>query len=324
MTQPFTYWDATSVQHAGELLSKKGAVALGGGVDLLGEMKDGVRAPEHVVNLRSIPGLDAIAKTDRGWRIGATALLCDIAEHEGLKKDLPGLCEAALAVATPQIRNQGTLGGNLAQRPRCWYYRMAEFECAKKGATGCPAEKGENKYLAVFGGGPCHIVHPSDCAPMLVALGARLFLRGPEGARDLPLEDFYELPSKNLRCEYTLKPGEIIEAVEVPTALPHSAYVKIRERDSFDFALAACALAGKLEDGVLHGARLVLGGVAPVPWRAAAAESNIVKNRLADAIEPAAGAAAEGATPMSQNAYKAPLIRAAVAQAIRAILARGR
>ncbi|MBI2922303.1 MAG: xanthine dehydrogenase family protein subunit M [Planctomycetes bacterium] len=317
--QPFTYWDATSVEEAGKLLSLKNAMALGGGVDLLGEMKERIRTPDHVVNLRSIKGLDEIRKTDKGWRIGATALIADIAEHAGLKKDLPGLAEAALSVATPQIRNQGTLGGNLAQRPRCWYYRSADFDCAKKGGKGCPAEEGENRYLAVLGGGPCHIVHPSDCAPMLVALGARLFLRGPDGARDLPIEDFYESPSKNLACEYTLKPGEIIEAVEVPIALDRSTYVKLRERDSFDFALAACALAGRIEGDHFTEARLVLGGVAPVPWRVAAAESNLIKNTLADAVEPAANAAAEGAKPMSQNGYKVPLIRAAVARAIRAL-----
>ena len=317
---PFTYWDAASVEEAGRLLSQKNAMALSGGVDLLGEMKERIRTPDHVVNLRSIKGLDEIRKTEKGWRIGATALLVDIAEHAGLKKDLPGLAEAALAVATPQIRNQGTLGGNLAQRPRCWYYRSADFACAKKGGEGCPAVEGENRYLAVLGGGPCHIVHPSDCAPMLVALGARLFLRGPDGARDLPIEDFYELPEKNLACEYTLKPGEIIEAVEVPAALDRSTYVKLRERDSFDFALAACALAGRIEGDHFTEARLVLGGVAPVPWRVAAAESNLIKNTLADAVEPAANAAAEGAKPMSQNAYKVPLIRAAVARAIRSFI----
>lgn len=320
MTSPFTWWDARTPEEAATLLSKKGASALGGGVDLLGEMKEGIRSPAHLVNLRSIPGLDAIARNDRGWRIGATALLADIAGHAELRKDLPGVAEAAAAVATPQIRNQGTLGGNLAQRPRCWYYRAAESSCVKKGGKGCPAEEGENRYLAILGGGPCHIVHPSDCAPMLVALGARLFLRGPEGARDLPIADFYELPSKNALCEFTLKPGEFIEAVEIPTALPRSTYVKIREKDSFDFAIAACAIAGKIEGDRFTDARLVLGGVAPVPWRSASAESNLLKNTIADAVEPASNSAVEGARPMSHNAWKVPMARAAVARAIRSFL----
>ncbi|MCC6739441.1 MAG: FAD binding domain-containing protein [Planctomycetia bacterium] len=320
MTRPFTWWDARTAEEAAALLAKPGASALAGGVDLLGEMKDGIRAPEHLVNLRSIPGLDRVEKNDRGWRIGATALLADLASHEALRRDLPGLAEAAAAVATPQIRNQGTIGGNLAQRPRCWYYRAAEYACVKKGGKGCPAEQGENRYLAILGGGPCHIVHPSDCAPMLVALGARLFLRGPEGGRDLPVADFYELPAKNVSCEFSLKPGEFIEAVEVPTALPRSTYVKIRERDSFDFAIAACAVAGRVEAGRFTDARVVLGGVAPVPWRSSAAEANLVKNTIADAVEPAANAAVEGARPLSQNAWKVPMAKAAVARAIRSFL----
>jgi xanthine dehydrogenase YagS FAD-binding subunit len=322
MTSPFTFWDARTVEEAATLLSKKGAVSLGGGVDLLGEMKEGIRSPEHLVNLRTIPGLDRIQKTERGWRVGATALLTDIAENAELRKDLPGLAEAAEAVATPQIRNQGTIGGNLAQRPRCWYYRAAEFSCVKKGGKGCPAEKGENRYLAIFGEGPCHIVHPSDCAPMLVALDARLYLRGPDGARDLPIADFYEMPSKNALCEFTLKPGEFIEAVEIPAALPRSTYIKIREKDSFDFASAACAIAGKIEGDRFTEARVVLGGVAPVPWRSASAEANLKKNTIADAVEPASNSAVEGAKPMSQNAWKIPVAKAAVAQAIRSFLPR--
>ncbi|KAF0246568.1 MAG: xanthine dehydrogenase YagS FAD-binding [Planctomycetota bacterium] len=322
MTSPFTFWDARTAEEAAALLSKKGAMALGGGVDLLGEMKEGIRAPEHIVNLRSIPGLDKIQKTDRGWRVGATALLTDIADHADLRKDLPGFAESAEAVATPQIRNQGTIGGNLAQRPRCWYYRAAEFACVKKGGKGCPAEKGENRYLAIFGDGPCHIVHPSDCAPMLVALDARLFLRGPDGARDLPIADFYELPSKNALCEFTLKPGEFIEAVEIPTALPRSTYVKIREKDSFDFAIAACAIAGKIDGDHFTDARVVLGGVAPVPWRSVTAEANLRKNTIADAVEPASNSATDGARPMSQNAWKIPMTKAAVARAIRSFLPR--
>ena len=322
MTSPFTFWDARTAEEAATLLSKKGAMALGGGVDLLGELKEGIRAPEHIVNLRSIPGLDKIQKTDRGWRVGATALLTDIADNADLRKDLPGFAESAEAVATPQIRNQGTIGGNLAQRPRCWYYRSAEFACVKKGGKGCPAEKGENRYLAIFGGGPCHIVHPSDCAPMLVALDARLFLRGPDGARDLPIADFYELPSKNALCEFTLKPGEFIEAVEISTTLPRSTYVKLREKDSFDFAVAACAIAGKIDGDHFTDVRVVLGGVAPVPWRSVTAEANLRKNTIADAVEPASNSATDGARPMSQNAWKIPMTRAAVAGAIRSFLPR--
>ena len=322
MTRPFTYWDARTAEEAATLLAKKGAMALGGGVDLLGEMKEGIRSPDHLVNLRSIPGLDKIERNERGWRVGATALLTDIADHADLRKDLPGFAESAAAVATPQIRNQGTIGGNLAQRPRCWYYRSADFACVKKGGKGCPAEKGENRYLAILGGGPCHIVHPSDCAPMLVALNARLFLRGPDGARDVPIADFYELPSKNVLCEFTLKAGEFIEAVEIPTALPRSTFVKLREKDSFDFAIAACAIAGKIDGDHFTEARVVLGGVAPVPWRCASSESNLLKNTIADAVEPASSSAVDGAKPMSQNAWKVPMAKAAVAQAIRSFLPR--
>ncbi|NUN50524.1 MAG: FAD binding domain-containing protein [Candidatus Brocadiae bacterium] len=316
--KPFAWWDPATGDDAARMLKDKpGAQAIGGGVDLLGEMKEGIRAPAHLVNLRSVPGLDRVEKTARGWRIGATAILADLAAHAGLARDLPGLAEAAASVATPQIRNQGTVGGNLAQRPRCWYYRSAEFGCAKKGGTGCPAEDGENRALAIFGGGPCHIVHPSDLAPILVALDARLFLRGPDGGRDLPIADFYELPSKNILCEFTLRPGEFIEAVEVPTALPRSVWVKLRERDSFDFALAGCAIAAEVVENRCRNVRVVLGGVAPVPWRVEGAEAVLLKSALTDAAGTAAKAAAAGAKPMSQNAHKVPLIEAVVARAIR-------
>lgn len=319
--KPFTWHDAKTAEEASALLAQKNAQALGGGVDLLGEMKEMIRTPDHLVNLLSVKGLDAIAKTDKGWRIGATALLADIASHEGIRKDLPGLAEAALAVATPQIRNQGTIGGNLAQRPRCWYYRHPDFGCAKKGGEGCPAKEGENKFHAIFAtDGPCVIVHPSDCAPMLVALGARLALRGPDGAREVAIADFYELPAKNIACEFTLKAGEFIEAIDVPTALPRSTYVKLREKDSFDFALAACAIAGTIDGDHFTDARVVLGGVAPIPWRCASAEANLVKNTISDAIEPASQSAADGAKPLARNSFKVPLLKAAVAQAIRSFL----
>jgi xanthine dehydrogenase YagS FAD-binding subunit len=316
--RPFTWQDAASVDEAKALLAAKGVLPIAGGVDLLGELKDGIRSPERVVNLLSIPGLSAIEDKGDAWRIGATVLLADLASHDGIRRDLSGLAEAALAVATPQIRNQGTFGGNLAQRPRCWYYRHPDFTCEKKSGKGCPAKEGENRYLAVMGTeGPCVIAHPSDCAPMLVALEATIRLAGPAGERSVAAAKFWQMPAENMRLECDLKDGEFITGADVPKARRRSTYVKVRERDSFDFALVACAIAGNVDGGKMSDARVVLGGVAPIPWACPSAEANLAKNTLADAVEPASKSAADGAKPLSQTGYKVPLIHAAVAQAIR-------
>ncbi|HWS87855.1 MAG TPA: xanthine dehydrogenase family protein subunit M [Pyrinomonadaceae bacterium] len=295
---------------------------LAGGQDLLTTMKDYLTRPVRVVNLKGIRGLDRIeGDAKKGLRVGALVTLAQVEEHAAIRRDFPGLAEAAHSVATQQIRNLGTVGGNLCQRPRCWYYRLEEAVCIKKGGSECFAATGENKYNAILGGGPSWIVHPSDLAPMLVALGASVSVAGADGRRTIPLEKFFTLPNEgSIRRENVLKNDEIITEVAVPASpfAARSTYLKFKERDSLDFALASVAAAVELgPDRRVRQARIVLGGVAPVPWRVPKAEE-FLKGKALDAasLEGAARLALEGAEPLSQNAYKVPLTQALVRRAL--------
>ena len=295
---------------------------LAGGQDLLTTMKDYLTRPTRVVNLKGIRGLDRIeGDAKKGLRVGALVTLAQVEEHAGIRRDFPGLAEAAHSVATQQIRNLGTVGGNLCQRPRCWYYRLEEAVCIKKGGSECFAATGENKYNAILGGGPSWIVHPSDLAPMLVALGASVSVVGADGRRTIPLEKFFTLPNEgSIRRENVLKNDEIITEVSVPASgfAARSTYLKFKERDSLDFALSSVAAAVELgPDKRVRQARIVLGGVAPVPWRVPKAEE-FLKGKALDAasLEGAARLALEGAEPLSQNAYKVPLTQTLVRRAL--------
>src|SRR2546428_4432822 len=250
------------------------ARTIAGGQDLLTTMKDYITRPVRVVNLKGIRGLDKIqADSKGGLRIGALVTLAQLEEHAIVRRNFPGLSEAAHSVGTPQIRNLGTVGGNLCQRPRCWYFRLEEVICLKKGGSECYAAKGENKYNAILGGGPSYIVHPSDLAPMLVALGAGVSVVGAEGKRMIPLDKFFTLPSEgSIRRENVLKNDDIITQIHVPASpfAAHSTYLKFKERESLDFALASVAVALDLGAArTVSQARLDLGGLAPIPWPAA-------------------------------------------------------
>src|SRR6266853_2652249 len=220
---------------------------IAGGQDLLTTMKDYLTRPTRVVNLKGIRGLDAIAEDGKGGlRLGALVTLAQLADHPVVRRHFRGLAEAAHSIATPQIRNLGTVGGNLCQRPRCWYFRLEEVVCLKKGGSECYAATGENKYHAIFGGGPSYIVHPSDLAPMLVALGASVSVAGAGSKRIIQLEKFFTLPADgNLRRENVLQNDEIITEVVVPASkfAANSTYLKFKERDSMDFAMSAVAAA---------------------------------------------------------------------------------
>ncbi len=222
---------------------------IAGGQDLLTTMKDYTSRPARIVNLKSIPGLNKITLNARGLTIGALVTLTELEEHDGVRKSFPGLAEAAHSIATPQIRNLGTVGGNLCQRPRCWYFRLEEVNCLKKGGSECYAATGENKYNAIIAGGPSYIVHPSDLAPMLLALGARVTAVGAQGRRVIPLDKFFTLPDQgNIRRENVLKNDEIITEIYVPASAlaSGSTYLKFKERESLDFALASVAAAVQL------------------------------------------------------------------------------
>jgi len=293
---------------------------IAGGQDLLTTMKDYTSRPTRVVNLKNIRGLDRITVNARGLTIGALVTLTELEEHAGVRKSFPGLAEAAHSIATPQIRNLGTVGGNLCQRPRCWYFRLEEVICLKKGGSECYAASGENKYNAIIGGGPSHIVHPSDLAPMLLALGASVTVVGAAGKRVIPLDKFFTLPSEgNIRRENVLKNEEIITEISVPMSpvAARSTYLKFKERESLDFALASAAVALQLAGNTVRDARIVLGGVAPIPWRVPAAEKFVIgKSLTLDVLAEAAKIALADARPLEKNAYKVPLAQTLVRRAL--------
>ena len=326
----FEWMNATTVAEAVNALKSgpppvdvdEAARPMAGGQDLLTTMKEYITRPARVVNLKSIRGLDKIESDGRGGlRIGALATVAQLAEDANVRKNFPGLAEAAHSVGTPQIRNLGTVGGNLCQRPRCWYFRLEEIVCLKKGGSECYAATGENKYHAIFGGGPSYIVHPSDLAPMLVALGASVNVTGGEGKRTIPLDKFFTLPADaNVRRENVLKNDEIITDVVVPPAkfAAHSTYLKFKERDSMDFAMAAVAAAVAVgANKTISEARIVLGGVAPIPWRVPKAEAALVgKTMNQELLVEVAKIALQGAQPLAKNAYKIPLTQTLVRRAL--------
>ena len=262
-------------QHPGK------ALPIAAGSDLLGEMKDWMETPEVLVNLKTIPGLDKIRQQADVVSIGALVPIVEVAENQLLRKHFPALVEAAAVIASPQIRNVGTVGGNLCQRPRCWYYR-SDLQCLRKGGKFCYAPMGENRYHAILGGGPSFIVHPSDLAPALIALDAKARIAGPTGDRTIPLEQFFVLPSVNVQRENILKPYEILTEILIPLPAPgtRSTYWKQMERDAWDFALVSVAAAVRQKDGKVEHARIVMGGVAPIPWRSREAEAALIGKPL--------------------------------------------
>ena len=319
---PFQYIEAQSVDEAVTLLSEPGAVAMSGGTDLLPQVKDGVVSVERLVSLAAIPGMAAIAETAAGLTIGAAATIADVAAHPVVRRRYAALAEAAGGLATPQIRNEGTIGGNLNQRPRCWYYRSPLVPCLKKGGDRCYALAGNTRLLCVTGGDRCYIVHPSDTAVALSALDARLETVGPKGEREMPIGEFFAGPSRDMLRENVLEPGEIVTRIAVPNDAPdRSIYLKVRERESGDFALVSVAAALSLEDGSVRQARIAIGGVAPVPYRATEVEDYLT-GRAAANIDPAEAAALAllNATPLPQNGYKIPMARNTIKRALALLL----
>ena len=322
----FEWANAASVEDAVKLLKPANAAAdsdekpraIAGGQDLLTTMKEFLERPPRVVNLKTIKGLDEIKADGKGGlRIGATVTLTDLANNAEVKSKYPGLVEAASSIATPQIRNLGTVGGNLCQRPRCWYYRLENIKCRKKGGDTCYALSGQSKYNAIFPTGPSNIVHPSDLATMLVALGATVTIVGPEAPRTINLEDFFCTPEQNVRKENILRDSELVSEVTVPAPVGKSHYIKFRERESLDFAMSAVAVAVEVTGGTVRSARVVLGGVASIPWRVEEVEKFLVGKPLNEAnIDKAAVTALEGASPLKHNAYKVPLTQALVRRAL--------
>jgi xanthine dehydrogenase YagS FAD-binding subunit len=290
----------------------------GGGSDLLGMVKERIVSPDVLVNLKTIKGLDQVAATSSGVNIGGLITLDDLSKQPLIRKQYAVLAEAAASVATPQIRNVGTLAGNVCQRPWCWYFRNG-FPCYKAGGNTCFSFSGENQFHAIFGGGPSFIVHPSDTAPALVALGAKFRVAGPSGGRTLSAADFFALPAKNPARENVLADDEVLASVVLPLARPgtRSTYHKILDREAWTHAVVSAAIVLEMDTDVCRSARIVLGGVAPIPWRVPEAERLLVGQRITDDLAAkAAETALAGAKPLAKNAYKVPLTKAVVRRTV--------
>ena len=315
LLQPASAADAVAAARA------TGGKYIAGGTDLLQLMKDNVETPTRLVDLEPL-GLSDIEADDTSLRIGAMARMSDIAGHRAVREGWPVISEALLASASPQVRNMGTLGGNLLQRTRCGYFRDTGFACNKREpGSGCPAIKGENRTLAILGGSEhCIATHASDLAVALMALDAMLDLRGFDGAqRQMPIGEFYRLPGDTPHIETALLPGEMITTVTVPrsTVAHNSRYLKLRDRASFEFALVSVAVAMDVADDSIRDVRLAAGGVGTRPWRLPEVEAALRgKNPTDAALREAASRAGEGAQPARQNGFKQTLLRGAVLRAL--------
>lgn len=293
-----------------------------GGMDLVDHLKEGLIEPDALVNvLRAEGGTKAPIQEHRDGgasriRLSALHTLREIGSSALLRERCPALAQAAESAATPQVRNVATCAGNLLQRPRCWYYRAKEFDCLKKGGDRCFAVRGLNRYHAIFGGGPCHIVHPSNIAVPLMVLGARVEIVGGERG-SLAIADLFHLPEQGVRSEHTLRAGEVISAITL-AASPRSGFYAIKEKQSFDWPVVMAAAALELEGDRIVSARVCAGAVAPVPWmlpHVGEALSGVSLNDDA-ALRRACDRAGEGATPMSDNAFKVRLLGVAVRRAV--------
>jgi xanthine dehydrogenase YagS FAD-binding subunit len=283
-------------------------------------MKDYITQPDRIVNIKNALDTKVVATPDGGLKIGAAVKIVDLAANAQVRRLYPALTDAAGLVGTPQIRNQGTVGGNINQRPRCWYFRNEEFVCYKKGGSRCFAVNGENQYHAIFGNeGPSHIVHPSSLAVPFVAYGAKFRVLGPNGEREIPAADFFTLPTlQNVMKENVLEDEDILTHVILPAPgnVKHGHY-EVRYKASHDWPLAFTTVVLTMNGNTIRSARVVLGAVAPIPWRSKAAEAALAGKPLNEQTAIAAGEAAVAeAKPMSGNAYKVQIAKTAVKRAI--------
>ena len=317
----FDYYRPGSAKEASRLLAgTSGTSAKAGGTDLLPMLKSGVAEVRGVVNLLGVEELEGITVSGEEISIGATTTIASLAENEDVQRAAPGVAEAARLTATPLIRNRATLGGNLAQRPRCWYFRNQEYPCLKKGGATCYAREGENKYHAIFENFMCCMVHPSNLAPALWTHEARVHVIGPRGERSIPMNRFFARPGEKPDSEVRLNPGEVITRVTLKPRGPRSgsSYVEVREKQSFDWALVSAACHLTLDGGgKVERCAVVVSSVAPVPLRRWEAEHVISGRKITEESALEAGEAAlEGASPLRDNAYKLRMLKACVADAI--------
>lgn len=322
---PFEILNPSTLEEAHSMLVERGdeASVFAGGTDMLGELKQGTSSPAHLVNIGCLEGMQDIESSEDCTTLGSLVTLAEIAGDSGIAERHPAFAQAAASVATPQIRNVGTLGGNLCQRPRCWYYRSPAFDCLKKGGDYCFAVEGGNKYHAILGSDRCHIVHPSDTAVALMALDAQVEVFGEGGLRRIPIGELFVGPDVDILSETSLSAGDILTRVVIPhrDQGARSVYLKAKERQAYDFALVSVCGYVEVVDGVVQAARIALGGVAPVPYFARLA-SEALRGVRADEVDSAAVGrlAVEGAEPMSENGYKVRLTSNMVARTVRTLL----
>jgi xanthine dehydrogenase YagS FAD-binding subunit len=317
--KPFAYLNPTTEKEAVAALTPEfeKTLPIAGGQDLLARMKDYVTQPDRIVNVKG--ALEStVTAANGGLRIGAAMKMADLAEHSDVARLYPAVAAAAIEVGTPQIRNQGTVGGNLNQRPRCWYFRNEEFVCFKKGGNTCFSITGENQFHAIFGGGPSFIVHPSSLAVPFVAYGATFRIVGPRGERMVPASEYFTLPVKNVRTENILAPNELLTHVILPApGNMKSGHYEVRYKTSHDWPIAFATVLLAMNGATVRSARVVMGAVAPIPWRATAAEKVLSGKAVTEETAAAAAEAAlEGARPLSENAYKIQVAKTAVKRAI--------
>ncbi|MGH9409020.1 MAG: FAD binding domain-containing protein [Vicinamibacterales bacterium] len=317
--KPFAYVNPANEKEAVAALSHEyeKALPIGGGQDLLARMKDYITQPDRLVNVKN---LDAtVVRASGGLRIGAAMKMVDVVEHPEIGRMYPAIAAAAIEVGTPQIRNQGTVGGNINQRPRCWYFRNEEFVCYKKGGNRCFSPSGENQFHAILGGGPTYIVHPSSLAVPFVAYDATFRLLGPRGERLVRAADYFTMPTReNVERENVLEPDELLTHVILPGSGPvKSGHYEVRYKAAHDWPIAFATVVLSMSGSTVQRARVVMGAVAPVPWRSKEAEQALAgKPVTPENAAAAAEAALQKAEPLSQNAYKVQVAKTAVERAI--------
>ena len=316
----FEYTSPKTVKDATAMLGKSWneAQVLAGGTDLISMMKDFVTSPNRVVNIKGISELGGISKTSAGLRIGATVTLDELTLNQTIRGEFPSLVTAALGVSSPQIRNMGTVAGDLCQRPRCWYFRNGHGLFAMQDGKSL-VPNGENKYHAIFGGNPAYFVSASSLGPALAALGAHVKIVSPTGARTVAVDKFFVIPKADSDREIDLHPNEIVTEIVIPSASASmkNATYEVRQKEALDWPLATASVALKMSGGKVASAHIVMGHVAPTPWGAAAAEKSLIGRSIDEAsAEHAAAAAVERAQPLSQNGYKVQLAKVAVKRAL--------
>lgn len=312
----FAFVDCRTVDEAlGQLTA--GATVKAGGIDLLDLMKEDIVSPSKLVNIRNVESLRGISVSKDGLHLGPLSTLSEIAYHPDVQRMYAGLADAAGHAATPQVRNMATLGGNIMQHPRCWYFRSSDFDCKKKGGSSdeCHAHEGENQYHAVMNNSTCAMVHPSSTAVPLLGMNAQVELTSKRGKRTVPMAEFYVAPEKSLINETVVEPGELITGIFVPTpeAGTRSAYQKYGEKESFDWPLADAGVVLVMDGSRCNKAAIVLGVAAPTPIRVPAAEAMLNGKTIDEPLARAAARAAmQDATPLSQNGYKTQLFQTAI------------